>query len=341
MRISNVKLFGVIAVFLVGVAVTGMAKVQPEIELQDGTATLVRGESEKELKKASPPEPVKAGDLLVTGKESTGTIGLGKCGQLVLSPESELKIVRMELPEKKGTAWGRVHLQKGAMKASVGLQEKRKEKNEAKKTAPPCELDIQVGSASVRGNRYGAEVEYLDDGRYHASLEKGLAAVEHKTGLTILLRSGVVIDDGPPISTTADSSNDVPLAMSWPGSVVYAALPGQNVTIREVEGGVILRNEGENGNVYAIEWDGAPSVEIEPGSERFFGIITRDIPWPRKLAHTRRLAQVLRETYGSVLAGLAPLRGGAGDAVTERQGVLEQLRRFPARRRGGDTSPSR
>jgi hypothetical protein len=326
-----------VVLLLTGLIFAGaaVAERQAQVTVEKGRCRLIRNGSELNLKEGITWRWLEVGDSLAMAEESRAVVKLDGCGEIVLGPEASVQVVQMDLPGKKGTGEAEVHLQQGAISAVVGSPKKPTGKGR-------CELGIRMGQSVVRGSRYRTEMAFLEDGRYHVSVPAGRARIEHDSGLLALLGSGVTIDDGPPVTIIADPDNEFPIALSQAGSVVYALAPGQSLSVERTDGGYRLTNLGEGTPVHAIEWDGAPAVQIQPGEQRLFPITETDIDADRIYNHTILLARVLSETYPKRLAGLGRKRPGEKGRVMSRQDAFDQVLRYPVRRRGSEeVSPSR
>lgn len=326
-----------VVILLIGLVFAGAASAerQAQVTVEKGTCRLVRNGSVLNLKEGITWRWVEVGDSLATAGGSRAVVKLDGCGEIVLGEEASIQIVKMNLPGRKGSGEAQVHHQQGAISAEVGSPKKLTGKGR-------CELGIRIGQSVVRGTRYRTETAYVEAGRYHVSVPAGRARIEHDSGLLALLGSGVTIDDGPPVTITADPDNEFPIALSQAGSVVYALAPGQSVSLERVDGGYLLTNLGEGTPVHAIEWDGAPAVQVQPGEQRLFPVTETDIDPDRIHSHTVLLARVLKETYPKALAGLVRKRPGEKGRVMSRQDAFDQVLRYPVRRRGSEeVSPSR
>jgi hypothetical protein len=339
MRNQDQNIYVMLAIIIsVALVRTIAAAPRPRVTVEEGTCRLVRNGSVLNLKEGIQWRWVEAGDRLVTADKSRAVMQMGDCGEVVLPPKSAVQVVTMNLPEKKGTGQAELHHQEGRLITTVGVGGKGKSAVRGR-----CDVRIKVGKTTVRGFRYVAETSYLNEekSRYHVSIPTGLVRLDHESGLMTFLGSGVTVDEGPPVTITADRDNETILSYSQAGSVVYALFPGQTISIERVEEGFMLTNRSEEVVLHAIEWDGAPAVKISPGQQRLFPITEREVSEERNQQHTVLLSRILRETYPVSLAGLGGRSPRDRGRVISRQDAFNQVLRYPIRRRGAEESPSR
>jgi len=293
-----------VLVLMAGTVLAGAASgAQPSVNLKAtrGAVTLTRAEQGTAVTAVtalSAAVALRAGDVVAAKGESAALVLLGGRGALELAQKSSATLRGLDYSEQERTVTVTVALATGA--ARVLPYGTPKPETEPTPQEPPVRYDLrlEVGRSTIPCGAFAGQIALHAKGRYTIRASAG-AAIVQLGRILMRLRSAIAIDEGPPLSVTADPKNEASVLVGCIGAAVLALRPGQSVAIEVLEGRVRVTNPSATEALYGCRWEGLP-FEIGPREVAEFQIIEEEVEMSRALAHMERMCAVLSGAFPEV-----------------------------------------
>ncbi len=298
-RICCRETFCVAGVALIGFAAlagaTQAAEPSADFKATRGTVGLRRAGEVTAMTAASAAAPLRAGDVLKAEKESAALVLLGGTGALELAGDCAVALQKLDYSEEDRTLTVTFSLAAGAVRVLPYRMPKPETEVPPQELPLRYDLRVQVAASTVLCGAFEGEIALHAEGPYTVRSTKGTAVVQLGR-ILIRIRSAVTIDEGPPLTVTADPKNEAPVLVGCVGAAVLALRPGQSVAVEVLEDRVRVTNLSATEPLYGCRWEGLPFV-IGPGEVVEFAIIEGDVEVGRALAHMERMRAVLSAAF--------------------------------------------
>lgn len=290
-----------VLVVVVGTVLAGVVPgAQPSVDLKvtRGTVTLKRAEQATAMTAPSAAVALRAGDVLAAKEESAALVLLGGKGALELAQESSAALRGLDYSEEDRTVTVTVALATGAVRVLPYRMPKPEKEPAPEEPAVRCDLRAQVGGSTIPCGAFAGQIALHAKGRYTIRASAG-AAIVQLGRILMKLKSAIAINEGPPLTVTADPKNETPVLVGCVGAAVLALRPGQSVAIEVLEDRVRVTNLSATEPLYGCRWEGLP-FELGPGEVMEFEIIEEEVEMSRALAHMERMRTVLSGAFPEV-----------------------------------------